>query len=60
MLNRVIHEVKHMKSWVSSKPRVYDYEHKVTRDFLMLKLPYTKRGVGLLKTILIACPTRMD
>ena len=32
---------------------------KVTQVFLMLKLPYPKRGVGVLKTGFLARQTRM-
>ena len=41
------------------KPRVYENEHKVTHIFFFLKLPYTKSGVRLLETDLLARPTKM-
>ena len=33
--------------------------NKVIRSSLMLKLPYSKRGVGLLKIGSLPCPTKM-
>ena len=56
---RVVCKVKQMKLWVQSQT-LSSQESTVTLVFLMLKLPYTKSGVELLKTGFLVCATRMD
>ena len=56
---RVIHKLKHIKPWVWSQTLSSWELHKVSQVSLLLNLPRTKIGVGLLKIGFLARPIEM-
>ena len=48
-----------MKPWVYSQSLNLRELTQSHPSFLMLIISYTKSGVGLLKIVFLACPTRM-